>query len=167
MKLLIIPARFRPRRWSSFGLFLNTLSMHSCTPLNVFPSSVVFKLRARLLSLQLETWKHFKKWDKLITPFSEPLNMDKTWVDAHTRNPAVWLAHVQSVCLHSLFFSSVIHWPAGMDNPEAVRFVVAVKRVAVWVWLRSWKVVSEVLPWFSDLFWQKEACSDCFSSLKC
>lgn len=81
VKLLIIPARFRPRPWFGFGLFSNTLRMHSCTPLNVFSSSasvsVVIKPHARLLSLQLETWKHLKKWDELITSFSEPLNKDK------------------------------------------------------------------------------------------
>lgn len=73
--------------------------------------------------------------------------MDKTRVDAPTRNPPTdWHTYRKSVFPTFLF--GVMHWPAGMDSPQVVRFGVAVK--AVWVLLRSQKVVSEVLPSFSD-----------------
>ncbi len=79
---------------------------------------------ARLLSLQLETWKHFKKWDKLITSFSEPLNKDKTQVDAPR------LTGTRTERLSSQPFPSA--WFTGqlLDNQEAVRFAAAVKCVA-------------------------------------
>ncbi len=79
--------------------------------------------------------------------------MDKTRVDAHTRNPpSDW--HTYRASVFTTFSFSVIHWPAGMDNREDVGFAAAVKCVAekaVWILLRSRKVVSEVLPSFSEL----------------